>query len=618
VLTENKIQENILIVSEFEDKFGANGCDLINWNSYFFSKKNSIFSLPKIINENQDNLKSKYLKLIFNLGKIKINDKSLVDCLEIRPNLSYWWMTLLSEKCNGIKSPQIDNAIKLLAFEEWLNSSHYSKILFKSSNVELAEAVRILSHNHGVDFEWYQLKNMSNNYRGIKYLFYKLPVSFQALVWLMNRLIHRWNLKGAGVREWKNSKATITVVSYLFNLHPESAKKGIFMSNYWTVLPDELKKNNLASNWLHLYNQDTVLPSSKSARTLINKLNNSDSKDQVHTTLDSFLSIKVVINVLRDWVVLLRLNLKIKKLLSKSSGFLWPLMKSDFDSSMLGAIAINNLLNLNLFQKAMSLVPEQDKGFYLQENHAWEYSFISSWRSSNHGACLVGIPHTTIKYWDLRYFFDKQSYSKGIFNCSLPLPDYVGVNGKDAKKMLISNGYPKHKILEVEALRFLYLKDIETVGAINNQQVLILSGNNVKNQMKLLNSANDLLNDSIKFVIKTDPWNPIILSESQKLRMNLTTDSISELLGKYNVVYTDNITSAAADAFCMGKRVITALDPSKLNQSPLLGYKDVLFVSSPEQLAEALNGFSNFGHVKRDFFYLDPDLPRWKRLINSK
>ena len=334
--------------------------------------------------------------------------------------------------------------------------------------------------------------------------------------------------------------------------------------------------------------------------------------------MDSFLSLRVIINVLNDWFFLLKLNLKIKEHIATKSNFLWPIIESDYYSSMLGPIAIDNLLNLNLFQEAMSNLQIQQKGFYLQENQGWEYGLISAWRSSNHGMNLVGIPHSTVRFWDLRYFFDKRSYNISNVNCSLPLPDYVGVNGESAKQMFILGGFPQDKLLEVEALRYQYLNEVKHSKEINNHHILVLGGKNIKNQMMLLNSADSLLDQSIKFVIKSDPWNPIQLNDFQKHRMELTSDSMLELLSKYNIVYTDNITSAAVDAYCMGKKVISMQDPKMLNLSPLLDYKDVLFVNSSYQLAKVLNDFSFFVNFKREFFYLDSRLSRWTKLINGE
>ena len=618
-MTENNNKDLALIVSESEVHVNINGCDIINWSSYFISNDNKIFSLPKLVDANKEKIKNKYLEYIFNLGESRINGKPLVNFLEIRPNFSYWWMTLLSEKCNAIKSPQIDDAIKLLTFEDWLNSKQYKKIILKSSNKELAEAFTILSNNLGLEFGWEKVKKINSEKKSfIKFIYHILPTPLKALIWFSVRLTKRWNLKGVGLSQWRSSKASTTVFSFLFNLSAKEVDKGLFKSNHWTVLPDVFTKYNVDTNWLHLYNPDFNLPTSKLARNLIMKFNKTQSNNQVHVTLDTFLSLKVIVNVLIDWVFLIKSNLKIRTHIFRKSDFLWPLLRRDYKSSMLGSVALDNLLNLNLFQQALSNLPTQKKGFYLQENQGWEYALISQWRSSNHKMNLVGIPHSTIRYWDLRYFFDRRCYNTSMVNSKLPLPDYIGVNGDYSKEMHILSGYPESQILEVEALRYQYLNKIVMDDKIDNHHVLVLGGKNIANQIQLLNSADSLLNESIKFIIKTDPWNPIKLNDFQKLKMELTTETISKLLGKYNIIYTDNITSAAVDAYCMGKQVISMLDARMLNLSPLLDYEDVMFVSSPEKLAKALNNFSGHKNYKKKYFYLDSNLSRWEKLINGE
>ena len=67
---------------------------------------------------------------ILDFGEIEVDGKSIIEHLKIRKNFSYWWMTLLVEKCNMLKSTQIDNIIKLLALELWLKDKKYQKTHF--------------------------------------------------------------------------------------------------------------------------------------------------------------------------------------------------------------------------------------------------------------------------------------------------------------------------------------------------------------------------------------------------------------------------------------------------------------------------------------------------------
>ena len=69
----------------------------IFWNKST-EKKDFCISIPDLVEENSDILKSKYLKFIDDLGNLKINEKTIIETLLIRKELSFWWMTLLTEK----------------------------------------------------------------------------------------------------------------------------------------------------------------------------------------------------------------------------------------------------------------------------------------------------------------------------------------------------------------------------------------------------------------------------------------------------------------------------------------------------------------------------------------
>ena len=142
-----------LLVLDTNNQTDNNQYDVIFWNSYINSEANGTFSLPKLVEEDAESLKAEYLKLIYELGEAKNNGKSIIDYLEIRKGFSYWWMTLLTEKCNFAKSPQIDNIIKLMALEQWLQENKYHKLKIVTSNKALAGAAALLTKKISIDFE---------------------------------------------------------------------------------------------------------------------------------------------------------------------------------------------------------------------------------------------------------------------------------------------------------------------------------------------------------------------------------------------------------------------------------------------------------------------------------
>jgi len=77
-------------------------------------------------------------------------------------------------------------------------------------------------------------------------------------------------------------------------------------------------------------------------------------------------------------------------------------------------------------------------------------------------------------------------------------------------------------------------------------------------------------------------------------------------------------TSAAVDAYFAGVPIVSVLDLNTLNLIPLRGCEGVLFASTPEKLAAALASPAAALRTRDDrhkFFTLDPELPRWRKLI---
>ena len=615
-----------LLVCDIDNQSDNSIHDVIYWSSYKSSESDGIFSLPQLVEENADHIKAKYLRLIYEFGEAKVNGKRIIDHLIIRQNFSYWWMTPVAEKCNFAKSPQIDNIIKLMALEQWLQDNKYQKIKLVSANDDLAMSVSLLAQRLLIDFEWKNNQNKKPNTSVLKRAFHTLPNVIQSPIWLMYYLLSNWPLKGVGVKEWRKTKATSTFVSYLFNLAPEATKQGRYESRYWTTLTDLLDDNQHSTNWLHIYVKDSLLPSTKKVRNLIRRFNSIQKGHQVHVTLASFLSVSIIFLTLKDWCKVVKLNRLVRQQLQLTSGYLWPLFKKDCQDSMSGIPAMSNLLFFNLFEKAMSELPIQKRGCYLQENMGWEFGFISAWQSAGHKKKLIGFPHATVVYWDLRNYFDPRSYKrKG--HSDLPLPNYVGVNGEVTKNMYLSGGYPQQDLIEVESLRFLYLsnfsssKCIKSDNGLKKKVVLVACDylkRNTYNQLNLLSLAIADIDQSIRFIIKPHPACPINMMDFPSLRGELSTKPIQELLKISDVVFSSLVTSASIDAYCAGLPVITFLDGKTLNLSPLRDSKGVYFVTNSQSLAKAINTVKvTDSDQKKNYFYLDSGLPRWHKWLTD-
>ena len=603
--------------------------NLVLWRSYITHGFSSAVSIPQLVEDHADMLRKRYLTWIYEIGETVIRGKRLVDQMQLRPGFSVWWMSLLAEKCNFAKSPQIDDAVRLLAFTDWMDTKNTERMVLVSSNAALAECLQRWCSRKGIGFEWRRGTNKNISASRLRRVYAKLPHALQALIWLVHQFQSRRVLRSAGQKFWRQSQGKITFVSYLFNLVPGSASQGVFESDYWGNLPETLRKKGVQTNWLHIYVKDSLLPTAKDAAEQIQLFNQTGAGIQNHVTLDSFFSLSVFGRVLRDWFGLLRNGVAFRmqaNMTIRGELDLWPLFKDDWKNSVFGVASMSNALSLNLFEAAFRDISKQRIGVYLLENQGWESGMRYAWKSNQHGQ-IVGCVHSTVRYWDLRYFYDpRSSYSKKPN--LMPLPDRVAVNGPVARETCLAGGYLAEELVEVEALRFLHLDKIDNKQFITQSssgkppRVLILGDYVVSNtslQMKLLREiADDLSN--IELTLKPHPACPIVAADYPELKLERSDQSLSDLLGHFDIAYTSSATSAAVDAYSAGLQVISVLDPTALNLSPLRGVAGVRFVSTAEMLRDALFEMpSRTGYVQErvNYFNLDKSLPRWQALLSD-
>jgi len=302
---------------------------------------------------------------------------------------------------------------------------------------------------------------------------------------------------------------------------------------------------------------------------------------------------------------------------------LWPLFKQSWYQLMYGTIAMSNCLETNLYEHILQRLPRQRLGFYIQENQPWEMAFINAWRVAGHGQ-VIGIPHTTVLYWDTRYFFDPRAYRR-VGKNDLPLPEKVALNGPASMATYRRGGYPREQLVEVEALRYLYLEDLQSKQNGANEpatdflRVLVLGdylAPVTRRQMQWLCGAASLLPQDTRYTVKPHPSCAIRAEDYPSLQLQMTSSPLAKLLVDCDVAFTSNITSAAVDAYYARVPVVSVLDGNAFNLSPLAGQSGVVYVTGPEELAKALGNARVPENVHAEtYFCLNKALPRWRMLL---
>ena len=91
--------------------------------------------------------------------------------------------------------------------------------------------------------------------------------------------------------------------------------------------------------------------------------------------------------------------------------------------------------------KPQKTSPKFKNLIYLYENQPWELAAVNFF-FRNKAENIIGFAHSTIRYWDLRYFSDPLLYVNEEEN-SLPSFRKLVVHSEIDKKNLLNSDFPK-------------------------------------------------------------------------------------------------------------------------------------------------------------------------------
>lgn len=597
------------------------------WRQYADDDDSSVISITQLVEQKAEELRARYLAWIHDLGEAQIDGKRVIDHLSLRPGFSYWWMSSLAQKFNISGTSLIDDAIKALALEMLVIARQTTSIVFISKNHRLAACMREMCHARGISYEWRPARALVKKYN-LRALYQSLPCTLRAFIYLAWYVLKAIPLLQQKEPTIPKHVGDVMLIDVLVHLDKRAIPAGRFISNYWTGLVDKLVEWNIKSNWLHIYYRHPAVPSPSAAQRLVRHFSESSNGSQFHALIERSLSISLLGKVLRDYLAVRGTLSRLRGLTNVrpagSNLDLWPLHAEEWRDSLCGKEAMTNCLRLSLVEAAVSRFPTQRLGVYIAENQPWEMALVYAWKAAGHGT-LIGTPHATVRFWDLRYFHDARSYARNSENAFL-LPDVLAVNGPVARINILAGGYPPERVTEVEALRFLHLlspqPDNVTHRSTRNELRLLVCGDflaitNRRILAWLEIAAKSLPQDTV-YVFKPHPACPLNPADYPALKMEMSDAPLADLFQGCDVVFTSNFTSAAVDAYCSGVPGVQMLEGNTFNVSPLRGLKGISYVTNPKDLAAAL---SNARDHKREaidpYFYLDGALPRWHKLLKG-
>ena len=586
-------------------------------------------SILDYVEYHSDRLRAKYLSWLYDLGKTEFAGSSLIQWLAIDSRASFWWMTLLTEKSLW-KTPALAKAIRLFAIEEILSEKQPTKVVLYADDLEICQAVDYLCKGLGIPFE--SRRSAFRKRITLRDLLRRIiPTPIQAFRTLISFLRLNWLLRRVREQNWYDDSGCIFFCSYLYYLIPTSDGDPVrYQSQYWGSLPVLMEEKGLVANWLQIFVPHTEIPNASVALDHIDLFNQKDARNEIHSFVTSFLSVGLLVRVLRRYFSLLLVyyRLALKKRLREYPSlkpWVWSIFEKDWQRSVIGPEAVSSLLWFELFDAALFEIPYQRKGFYICENQVWERAFVSAWNRHGHGE-LIAVPHATIRYWDLRYFEDPRTFqSKGVFD--LPQPHYFALNGPVASQIFIDGKYPTSMLLECEALRYegieqSQLKNSELANNSELIRILVFTDFEEAITKRMINMLGSAITDfpiEVSIAVKAHASCPVEKADYPNLDFEVSRKSIKKISEDFDLVFSSSNTSAAVDAFVQGVPVIVFRERSFLNMSPLRGHKDVRFAGTAEELAQMLLDNRNnlkFDEKKNRFFFSDLNLSRWMELVD--
>jgi surface carbohydrate biosynthesis protein (TIGR04326 family) len=596
------LPRNILLWDKDEPPPSTNDI-IIFWNAFKTSDfTSSSISIPDYVDENSTHLRTRFLGFVHEIGNSQIGTKTVIEHLQIRPTFSYWWLTLFASK-RWHPNSHVNEAVKIIALEEILADLKWSQILVQSENEYLHSLIKQLT----------QSSSKAPN-RITKKL-------IRACGTLVRQIL---TLRSVIPMSTSKDKSDIILFDHLTRFDQVAASDGEFHSLYWGSLEPILKEQNRQVSWIHQFVETELQKSPKDSQKILSTINS--RSQQKHFLLESRLSKRVVKRCLRDFCKLLRAGFKTRHIaecfsLSGSKLNLWPLFQDEWYESLLGSTAMRHLLILATTEESLSQVPHCETGIYLMENQPWEIALLHSWSAAGHGR-IIGLVNAPIRFWDVRYFSDQRSLSPfGNDHIHFqPQPPEIFVNGPLSRKLLEDSGIKPHQIGDVEPLMYQYLQNDTSSKVDQGNDILVLGDfftNLTKRIISLVVESQQLSGDRRNVLFKPHPLNRDPLSHLLGANFTPTNAPLSELFEMCSIVIAPSASTGALEAYCANKSVVSILEPSTLNYTPLKGVEGAMFVKNSHDLANILIITPEVhSSNRRSLFFLDSQLSRWKDMLS--
>jgi surface carbohydrate biosynthesis protein (TIGR04326 family) len=577
---------------------GSHDADVVvAWNE-FGDENPTHRSLPDLILHNREHHRRALLDFFRRVETSNHGDVDLVDATTLANGQSYWWMTLVFAKRWG-ELGVLPDAVKVLALADMIATEKPARIIIELSDGRSQRSVAATAVINGITHET----------RGARPTEHPKFSALRAARMLFTSL--RPARRAVAVHDF----GTI-IADYLFRLEPTSLDGGPFRSQYWGDLPGLLPKGVL---WLHRFTPHPSIPSRRHARNLLRKFNGESGSDE-HVLLDDLHGIPELRRALRNYRALRKLN---RRLPGIAASFrtpvadLWPVFEHDWEESFRGSHAMSMAILMTTLESRIGAVTAPRMGLYIFENQPWEAAMLHAWRQ-HHAAPLVAVPHSTIRFWDVRYFVSTGTFDDGRF----AQPDLITANSSSARSVLTEGGWSTDRIREVEGLMYQYLGEHDPECGSGNDVVVLgeFDSSSTQRYLHFVEAALRVRADKPNVVFKAHPLVDPRSIDTGGLRVAMTTEPVSMLLRRARILVTGASGSTVLEALSRGVPTICVLDPHELDLSSVSHHPILRLVGSGSEFQTAMTELLDRPpriEGAKPLFHVDASLGRWHALLSA-
>lgn len=611
-----------------------------------------VISLEQEVDKRLEQIRTEHMDWAYKAGlnSSGINLQAKLDCGD-KPSM--WWISLLYERHPKL-SPYLYVIYKLRAFELVLEESHSEKVTVLGADRRLQKALGQICKNTQANFKSGPCLS-DNPPSPLKYRLYELiPAPIRALA----RFAHWfWNIrrKLPGISQFprfsgSTSRKAATIATYFPNIDLHSAGQGRFRSRYWENLHDLL--NEIADKesatgehfvrWLFIHFPSPDLTFDDCIR-LRDEFQKTGRDGLSFNFLEEFLTPKLLRSSIIRWLKLGGQAIRMSDSFARSCRFenslfnFWPWMRAQWYESLAGWRGLERCLMNNAFKNYCRTAGAQRWTLFPLENCPWERMLTTAARANPDSGPVYGAQHSTLRPTDFRYFDAEKTFTYP--DCAIFQPDKIAGNGESACGQWRQNKMPSNRLIEVEALRYLYLSEKKDKKpqdilppepgeplASEGKRLLVLTSffkDETSAHLELFARALAAkLFTGWQLVLKPHPyllpgaWLENLPKEDRdKLRVSHSPLSLELTQG--TSIWASNSTTASLEAVIRGLPVMVMAAKNDFDLCPIQNIPGLLRTAT---LEDVKNNLELLRPLKPEAGYLDlnPDLPSWRRLLENE